>query len=70
MTVEHTDIWNSDYMPFEAAGFPCVGVYDGGAGADFYHSERDLPAVVDMNRLGEVTRGLLAFVAQTVELQQ
>jgi hypothetical protein len=31
MTVEHTDIWSSDYMPFEAKGFPCIGLYDGGA---------------------------------------
>ena len=23
LAVEHTDIWNSDYMPFEAKGYAC-----------------------------------------------
>ena len=30
LAVEHTDIWNSDYMPFEAKGYACIGVYEGG----------------------------------------
>src|SRR6185369_18096053 len=28
LTVEHTSIWNSDYMPFEAQGFASIGVYN------------------------------------------
>lgn len=68
LTVEHTDIWNSDYMPFEAAGFPCVGIYDGGSDAAFYHSEQDEPSVVDGDRMADVARALVAFVAQTAGL--
>jgi len=30
LNTTHTDIWDSDYMPFEAMGFPCIGFYDGG----------------------------------------
>ena len=41
LAVEHTDIWNSDYMPFEAKGFPCIGLYDEGADAAFYHRTTD-----------------------------
>ena len=65
LSVEHTDIWSSDYMPFEARGFPCVGIYDGGADASYYHTVNDLPQVVSIDRLVQVTRLLLAFVAQS-----
>ena len=66
LDVEHTDIWNSDYLPFEVIGVPCVGIYDGGSDARFYHSRNDVPAVVSEQRLVQVTRVLLAFVADFV----
>ena len=68
MTVEHTDIWNSDYMPFEARGFPCIGLYDGAADAPFYHTTQDKIGQVDLARLTEVTALVCAFVATTAEL--
>ena len=63
LQVEHTDIWNSDYMPFEAKGFACIGLYDGAADAPFYHSAEDTLDKVDLARLVEVTRLVVATVA-------
>jgi len=61
---EHTDIWDSDYMPFEAQGFPCIGFYDNGADSAEYHSTADVPDLVDYGRLEQVAR-LLAATAAT-----
>jgi hypothetical protein len=69
MTVEHTDIWSSDYMPFEAKGFPCIGLYDGGADAPFYHTTNDTMAAVNLPRLTEVAGLVCAFVASVAELK-
>jgi len=69
MTVEHTDIWSSDYMPFEAKGYPCIGLYDGAADAPFYHTTQDKMAQVDLARLTDVTRLVGAFVAATAEIK-
>lgn len=69
MTVEHTDIWSSDYMPFEAKGFPCIGLFDGAADAPFYHTTQDKIAQVDLARLTEVTALVCAFVATTAEFK-
>lgn len=70
MAAEHTglattftDIWDSDYMPFEAQGIPCVGLYDGGAEAPEYHSTTDLPELLDFGRMEQVTRVLVALLA-------
>jgi Iap family predicted aminopeptidase len=69
MTVEHTDIWSSDYMPFEAKGFPCIGLYDGGADAPFYHTTHDTMNEVNLARLTEVAGLVCAFVASVAELK-
>lgn len=66
LTVEHTDIWNSDYMPFEAKGYPCVGLYDEAADAPFYHRSRDTIDKVDFDRLVQVTRLVAASLASIV----
>jgi Peptidase family M28 len=63
LQVEHTDIWNSDYMPFEAKGYACIGLYDGAADAPFYHSTEDTLDKVDLARIAEVTRLVVATVA-------
>jgi Zn-dependent M28 family amino/carboxypeptidase len=66
LEVEHTDIWNSDYMPFEALGYACIGLYDGAADAPFYHSPADTLDKVDLAHLAEVTRLVVATVATIV----
>lgn len=63
LNTEHTDIWDSDYMPFEAQGYPCIGFYDGGVEAPEYHSTSDVPEAVDRDRLEQATRLLVATLA-------
>lgn len=60
----HSDIWDSDYMPFEAHGFPCIGLYDGGAEGGHYHTTSDTPGNVDFERLEQATRLTVAILAQ------
>jgi Zn-dependent M28 family amino/carboxypeptidase len=67
LEVEHTDIWNSDYMPFEEKGYACIGLYDGAADAPFYHTTNDTLDKVDLAHLAEITRLLVAAIA-TLEL--
>lgn len=70
LTTAHTNIWSSDYMPFEARGYPAIGLYDGGAddGAQggHYHTTRDTPDNVDYARLEQATRLAVAIVADTI----
>ncbi len=70
LTIARSDIWGSDYMPFEAEGFPAIGFYDGAAvdGAPGYHSTSDTVDRIDFARLTEATRLTVATVA-TVALQ-
>lgn len=68
LATAQTDIWDSDYMPFEAQGFPCIGLYDGGADGPTYHSSTDLPETMDFDRLEQATRLLVAIVATAAEL--
>lgn len=63
LPIEHTDIWNSDYMPFEEAGYPCIGFYDGGAEPPLYHTSRDLARTMNFPRLTEVARLVIATLA-------
>lgn len=63
-----TDIWDSDYMPFEAAGVPCIGLYDGGASGPPYHTSGDVPDLMDFGRLEQATRLLVAIMATAAEL--
>ncbi len=61
LTVEHTDIWNSDYIPFEAKGFACIGVYEAGDNPS-YHQSTDTVNNVDMLHLEEVAKMVLATI--------
>jgi hypothetical protein len=70
MAVDYTDIRvqydpiaYSDYMPFEARGYVCVGAYDGSAieKNKHYHSDTDIPSNLNMDFLTSVTRMVLAF---------
>jgi hypothetical protein len=61
LAVEHTDIWNSDYMPFEAKGYACIGAYEGGENPN-YHKTTDTAETVNLNHLAEVSKMVLATV--------
>ena len=53
-------LYGTDYMPFEAEGFACIGVFDGADKAPFYHTDEDAPDVVDFEYAAEVVRMVLA----------
>jgi Zn-dependent M28 family amino/carboxypeptidase len=61
LEVEHTDIWNSDYMPFEAKGFACIGAYEADENP-FYHKASDTLAKIDLSYLKEVVKMILATI--------
>jgi FMN phosphatase YigB (HAD superfamily) len=63
LQVEHTDIWNSDYMPFEAKGYACIGVYEAAENPS-YHQSTDTIEQLDMAHLVEVTKMVLATILQ------
>ncbi len=64
LNTSHTDIWASDYMPLEAAGFPAMGLYDGGVESPRYGTSRDVPDAIDFERLEQATRMVIAGVAR------
>lgn len=59
-------IYGSDYIPFEAIGVPCVGLYDGADGQPFYHTGDDSPAVVDPAYCAEVARLVVGAVLESM----
>lgn len=61
LDVEHTDIWNSDYIPFEEKGYACIGAYEGEGNPD-YHKSTDLLDRIDSAYLAEVARMVLATI--------
>jgi FMN phosphatase YigB (HAD superfamily) len=63
LTVEHTDIWNSDYIPFEAKGYACIGVFEASENPG-YHKVTDTLDRIELPHLAEVAKMVLATVAQ------
>ena len=63
MRVEYDPIAYSDYMPFEARGYVCIGAYDGSAIEEnkHYHSDTDIQSNLNMDILISVTKMVLAF---------
>lgn len=64
LEVEYDPIDASDYMPFEARGYVCIGAYDGSAKPNnpHYHSSTDIPSNLNLNFLTSVIKMVLAFV--------
>lgn len=61
LDVLHTDIWSSDYMPFEAQGYACIGAYDADENPH-YHKTGDQPQTLDYEHFADVVRMVLATV--------
>jgi hypothetical protein len=55
-------IYASDYMPFEALGVPCIGLFDGADQKPFYHQSSDDLTTVDVAFCTEATRLLVATI--------
>lgn len=58
------EMYGSDYMPFEANGVVCVGLFDGADTADFYHDEADTPDKVDSAYCASATAATLALIRE------
>jgi hypothetical protein len=59
LAIEHTDIWSSDYMPFEAEGYACIGVFEGGENPG-YHKRTDTAVALNMDHLADVAKMVVA----------
>ncbi len=60
-------MYGSDYMPFEANGVVCVGLFDGADEADFYHDKADTPDKVDANYCASATAAALALIREAAD---
>jgi hypothetical protein len=60
-------MYGSDYMPFEANGVVCVGLFDGADKAPFYHDEADTIDRVDPAYCAAATGATLALVRQAAD---
>jgi hypothetical protein len=71
LKVEYDPIAFSDYMPFEARAYVCIGAYDGSAVAQnhHYHSDTDVPSNLDLDFLTSVTKMTVAFALSEGRLQ-
>ncbi|HEU4768281.1 MAG TPA: M20/M25/M40 family metallo-hydrolase [Pyrinomonadaceae bacterium] len=61
LEVEHANIERSDYMPFEAEGFACIGVYNADENP-VYHTTSDTPDKIDFSFLKQQVQMVLATV--------
>lgn len=61
LEVEHANIERSDYMPFEAKGFACIGVYNADE-SPVYHTTSDTMEKIDFSFLKQQVQMVLATV--------
>ncbi len=59
---EEGPIYGSDYIPFEAAGYACIGLYDGADDQPFYHSGTDTPDGVDVDYTAKAASAVLRLL--------
>ena len=60
--VSRGPLYGTDYLPFEAAGYPVVGMYDGADTEPFYHNAADTPDKVDPDYHARVASAALELV--------
>jgi hypothetical protein len=63
LAIHHTDIWNSDYLPFEAKGFVCIGAYDAEENPN-YHRTTDAVATLNFTQMTEVAKMIVATLVE------
>lgn len=61
LIIEHSDIWNSDYLPFEERGYACVGLYEASQNPG-YHTTRDVLSSLDAQHVAEIAKLVVASV--------
>ena len=69
LSVTMGEIYESDYMPFEARGYVCVGAYEGEENPN-YHSTNDTIESVNVSFVAKVAKMILATVChETLKLR-
>lgn len=61
---EADPMYGSDYIPFEALGVVCVGLFDGADTAPFYHDTTDAIEQVNVDYCAAATAAALALVCE------
>jgi Zn-dependent M28 family amino/carboxypeptidase len=62
LKVKEGPIFGSDYIPFEAAGYPCVGLFDGADEQPFYHTGDDRPEAVDTGYTARAAGAVIGLI--------
>lgn len=68
LTCTILDIWTSDHMPFNSAGYPVIGVCQAGK-YPYSHDVTDTYANIDIDYIVEVTRMTLAAILLVAGMQ-
>ncbi len=63
LVVSHSDIWNSDYIPFEEKGYACVGLFEASENPG-YHTTTDVLESLDEKHVAEIAKLVVATVYQ------
>lgn len=69
LTTKYTDIWASDHLPFNSAGYAVIGICQAGR-YPHSHEVTDTWDNVDIDYVGEVTRMVLAAILHVACIQQ
>lgn len=56
------NIYDSDYIPFEARGNVVVGIYDGGESNCTYHTKNDIPSTINYDYIVSITKIVLSTI--------
>jgi hypothetical protein len=68
LDVTFGNIYSSDYMPFEARGYVCTGVYEENENP-YYHTSNDTPEKVNHSFVASVAKMVLATLAWETSFQ-
>lgn len=69
LKTEISNAYSSDYMPFQAAGYPITGLFEKNE-TPFAHTPQDIIDNLDLNYLTEVAKGALATLLHFSKAQE
>ncbi|MDM1139429.1 M20/M25/M40 family metallo-hydrolase [Empedobacter sp. R132-2] len=69
LKTEISNAYSSDYMPFQAVGYPITGLFEKNE-TPYAHTAQDIIANLDLNYLTEVAKGALATLLHFSQAQE
>lgn len=69
LKTEISNAYSSDYMPFQAVGYPITGLFEKNE-TPYTHTAQDIIANLDLNYLTEVAKGALATLLHFSQAQE